>query len=125
MCWLLALLTFLCLILQFRVIWTINSSTLRELQWVAVKDLFIKVTQDCHTAALASEMVQVPSSSVLVSETLRFILTIMQGRKGLSRALCQFLQVVKLHFEKISLKSGIITQFLFKMNILNLKLLKV
>lgn len=46
-------------------------------------------------------------------------------QKGLSRALCQFLQVVKLHFEKISLKSGIITQFLFKMNILNLKLLKV
>lgn len=90
MCWLLALLTFLCLILQFRVIWTINSSTLRELQWVAVKDLFIKVTQDCHTAALASEMVQVPSSSVLVSETLRFILTIMQGRRGYQELFVSF-----------------------------------
>lgn len=72
--WLLALLTF-CVSSCISEL----CGQLRKLQWVAVKELFIEVTADWHIAALASEVVQVPSTSVLISEY--FILTTMQVRR--------------------------------------------
>lgn len=46
-----------------------------------MKDLFLRGAADWHTAAFASETMQVPSSSVLVSETLHFSLTTVQARR--------------------------------------------
>lgn len=45
------------------------------------KEFFLKGVAGWHTAALASETMQVPSSSVLVSETLHFSLTTAQARR--------------------------------------------
>ena len=81
MCWLLALTDLFCLKLHFRVMCTTNSNTLLDVKWVVMKELFLRGAADWHTAALSSETMQVPPSSVLVSETLRFSLKTVQARR--------------------------------------------